>query len=102
MAKKRKPNQNVEQLQPDFLLCRDLMHPWQPYDAKIDRKAGEIHRILKCPRCATERDQVLNMDGSIIRNSYRYPDGYQMEGVGQLSARDRAHVRMLNMTRFSS
>ena len=78
----------------EFLLCRDLGHAWAPHDVRVSRKLGEIHRVLQCRSCPTQRTQVLSMDGEIRRNRYEYPEGYVLRGLGHLSVADRAAVRV--------
>jgi hypothetical protein len=86
----------IDDIRDEFLLCRDLGHAWAPHDVKISRKYGEIHRILQCRSCPTQRTQILSMDGEIKRSRYEYPEGYVLKGVGYLSVADRAHVRVIS------
>lgn len=91
-----KPQQSIDDIPDEFLLCRDLGHAWAPFDVKISRKYGEIHRVLQCRSCPTQRTQILSMDGSIMRSKYEYPENYVLTGVGRLSSADRAHVRVMS------
>lgn len=87
---------NYAELSPDFLLCRDLRHPWQPYTAEIDKRSRTIERVLICPRCAAERTDVMDRFGDILRSRIKYPPGYLVTG-GRLTSDDRASIRLLNM-----
>lgn len=94
MTSTEKLQQSIEDIPEEFLLCRDLGHAWAPHDVKISRKYGEIHRVLQCRSCPTQRTQILEMDGSIKRSRYEYPEGYVLSGVGHLSIADRASIRV--------
>ena len=96
MAAVEKARQSIDDIPDEFLLCRDLGHAWAPHDVKISRKFGEIHRILQCRSCPTQRTQILDMDGYAKRSRYEYPEGYVLRGVGRLSVADRAHVRVIS------
>jgi hypothetical protein len=85
-------------MEPDYLLCRDLRHPWQPYDAKRDSKSKTITRVLVCPRCGTLRHDVMDYFGFVLSQRYTYPKGYKMPG-GPMVSGDRAMIRLLNTTR---
>ncbi len=85
---------SIDDIPDDYLLCRDLGHAWAPHDVKVSRKAGEIHRVLKCRNCPTERTQILSTSGFIVRSRYEYPEGYVLPGIGRLSSDDRAHIRV--------
>lgn len=91
-----KPQHTIDDIPDEFLLCRDLGHAWAPHDVRISRKYGEIHRILQCRSCPTQRTQILSLDGEIKRSRYEYPEGYVLVGVGHLSVADRAHVRVMS------
>lgn len=88
------PPQSVDDIPSEYLICRDLGHAWAPHDVKISRKYGEIHRVLKCRQCPTQRTQVLSIDGGLKRNKYDYPEHYTLRGVGRLTVDDRAHIRV--------
>lgn len=96
MSAAEKEPKSVEDIPDEFLLCRDLGHAWAPYDVRVSRKAQEIHRILQCRTCPTQRTQILSLDGEIRRSKYDYPEGYVLSGVGHLTVADRAHVRVMS------
>lgn len=86
-----------------FLACRDFGHAWRPHDVRIDKKYAEIHRVFACLHgCGTERTQVLSQQGYIVRNFYAYAEGYVLNGVGRLSAEDRAEIRMMGTNYLKS
>lgn len=104
MAKTDNSQQSIEDIPEEFLLCRDLGHAWAPFDVKVSRKAQEIHRILQCRSCPTQRIQILDTNGYRLRSKYVYPEDvdkdaapYKLKGVGRLSADDNASVRVMSI-----
>lgn len=80
------PEQFAETLSDKALHCRELGHVWRPHTVTFDELARCYERSLRCTSCRTVRSQVLDARGHVIRNSYRYPDGYlaqHVERVGQ-------------------
>lgn len=94
MTKPDEHPQTIDDIPTEYLICRDLGHAWAPHDVKISRKYGEIHRVLQCRQCPTQRTQVLGIDGGLKKNRYEYPEHYTLRGVGRLSIDDRAHIRV--------
>lgn len=92
----------IDDIPEEFLLCRDLGHSWRPFDVKVSRKYGEIHRILQCRSCPTQRTQILELDGTIKRSRYTYPDEYVLPGIGRMSSADRAQVRVMSTGHMKS
>ena len=87
------------QLKQEFMLCRDLMHPWEPYTAKRVDKGFE--RTLACPRCGTYKTQVLSAQGFVLRTRISYPPGYLLpKGSGPLTSDARASLRVQNLKEF--
>jgi hypothetical protein len=87
----------IEALPDAYLLCRELGHTWKPWRASTDGRAYD--RVLKCPRCKTERHQVLTMRGHVVSNRYEYPERYLTKGLGSLSGDDRDSLRLASLTR---
>lgn len=87
----------IEQMSAQSLICRDLMHSWRPHTAwKID---GGFERTLRCIVCETERVEVLNSFGEVLRRHYSYADGYLVPGTGRLDAADRGKIRLAGILR---
>jgi len=82
-------------MEPKFLECRDLMHPWVPHRARRVGRAYE--RTLFCPRCTAEKDQQIDSQGTIVSSRIRYPEGYVMKGVGHLRSDARAELRLASI-----
>lgn len=75
-----KPEQ-IGQMDGDWLLCRELGHPWKHQSfAKAADGPGFI-RVLKCPRCETTRHDRVSHWGHVVGRRYEYPGGYTLKGV---------------------
>ena len=85
-------------LDQSHLLCRELGHLWSPWTAGLTDGGGYV-RILRCPRCLTERHQVLDGRAHVVSNVYRYPDGYQHKGLGRIVGEGRDMLRLESITR---
>lgn len=70
-----------------YLECRPGMsgHSWKwQTDFKILRNSSgeisEFSRLRRCSRCKTESVKVYDgATGQLLRRSYTYPDGYQID-----------------------
>lgn len=79
------------------LWCRDVQHSWGPYTAEPDGR-GFI-RVLKCGNCGLKKEQILTKDGFIVRSRMLdYPVGYLRVGEGRLTKKDRAAIRVRNLS----
>lgn len=55
----------------------------------------------KCSRCKTERSQTYTRSGTRVGTGrYRYPDGYQLKGLGFLDEDGRDAFRLASITRL--
>lgn len=84
----------VEHWSAQQLLCRRFGHAWDTYTAqRLPGRKGwdEVHR---CVRCDSLRHQVLDKDGDITAKSYRYAEGYILDGLGRLTGVDRGVIRV--------
>jgi hypothetical protein len=92
---------NVDIIPEAFLWCRDVMHAWDPYTARVAlNKASrrrEMHQVLICTRCGTLKTRVMTLQGETLRNSYSYPDGYLQNEQGAMTPADRAMIRRINL-----
>lgn len=57
------------------LHCRELGHVWRPNTVGSVPGGGYV-RSLRCTSCRTEREQVLDGSGTVLKNRYVYPEGY--------------------------
>lgn len=99
--RRRKPRRGdsvgqwIQALPQGFIECRDLGHIWRPYRAWWDNDAKAYRRAMRCPRCFTERVQLLSASGAILSGHYVYAEGYSKpEGTGTLDADGRATLRL--------
>lgn len=92
------------QIPEEFLWCRDFMHAWDPYDFHVRRNAvtrrNELNEVVRCVRCGTIKTRIMASNGDILRNSYQYPNGYQLKDQGLMTAVDRATIRRMNYQRI--
>lgn len=85
-----------------YLACRELGHTWRPWRATWDAATRAYERELRCPRCKTERRQLVSATGHAITNSYRYPEGYQAKHVAHEVRVSRDVFRLEALTRYLS
>lgn len=89
----------AESMPMSYLQCRDFGHSWRPYSAAYHAGDRTYVRTQRCPRCKTFRDQELSERGTQLRSSYRYADGYLMEGLGRIVGDGRDALRLASITR---
>lgn len=66
-----------------FYRCYTLGHAWTDYDSDwATASDGLVPMTLRCERCATERREWIDTDGSVYSRTYHYPEGYQY-GTGE-------------------
>lgn len=79
-----KKTKGIRKLDNEFLSCREINHPWVELDTDHVREYypkpsfGWL-RVFLCPRCETERRDIIDTYGEVTSRSYNYPDGYQLE-----------------------
>jgi hypothetical protein len=86
------PDEALEQMTDESITCRDLAHSWKPWRARMIE--GGFERTLKCRTCTTERVELLDSYGRLVRRKYEYADGYIVPGTGRMDADFRAQVRL--------
>lgn len=82
-----------------FLQCRELGHVWKPYTAAFDQEHNSFARVLRCPRCRTERHETLSTRGAKLASHYVYPEGYTTDGLGRIVGEGRDALRVESITR---
>lgn len=88
----------VEKAPDETLICRIMRHMYDVQTSTVERMGARISCTQSCSRCGVERTQHLNRRGRIIRNSYTYPNGYKIDGVGTLDGDDLGKLRILVYT----
>ena len=81
------------------LECRDERHDWRRMSARWLPEAGVFERKRKCRRCKTVKTQRLSELGTVVSNTYDYPDGYQTSGLGRLAGDSLAAMRLVSVHR---
>jgi len=79
------------------LLCRDFGHSWRPWTAQWVPQRRQYVEALVCVRCECVRKRLLDEYGAMLGNSYDYPDGYLVHGVGRLTGDDRNDLRLAGL-----
>lgn len=84
------------------LTCRTLGHAWE-HEITFVVKQGLFELHFKCLRCPTTRIDDWTSRGLIDGRAYRYPDGYQIEGLSSWGGRKtfNQNVRAELVTRLS-
>lgn len=88
--------EQIQHLSDNALVCRDLMHAWavdRPY-YRVNVEGGVrggfyVERTKGCMRCSTQRVELFRVFRDrleLIRSHYKYPEGYLIEGAGNLQA----------------
>lgn len=96
---KQPVKKDVSSVDEKFLDCRDIGHNWRKIQIVEDKKNKKFVRTVACQNCTTERVQVLDNLGYILKAHYRYVAGYLLDGAGYLTADDRAVMRLRNLRR---
>jgi hypothetical protein len=78
----------------DFIVCRDLGHPWRKHNARLIPRDNCYEQTFICPRCGTERVRFLSLSGAILDSHYQYAEGYEVKGIGRLTGSDRDRIRL--------
>lgn len=90
----------IDDIPDQFLWCRDFLHAWDAYDFHVRRNAvtrrNEMNQVVRCVRCGTIKTRIMTTSGEILRNSYQYPDGYQLKDQGFMTPADRGMIRRIN------
>jgi hypothetical protein len=83
----------VTGMKTEHLQCRDFGHAWAPYTVESVPQRKVYIETLRCDRCHTHRLRIIKRDGSLVGGSYRYVEGYRVEGMGRVSVTSRAVMR---------
>lgn len=97
--------ERIQGLDQDHIRCRDLGHIWREFvPSGASRPKFGWRRSLRCdPKrggCGAERHEVIDMQGNIDSRNYRYPDGYEMRGLGRQGGLSKHYFRREYLVRL--
>lgn len=104
--KKVKPGKfirsEIKNIPRGYLMCRTYRHAWKLYDARENRNnpAKRYVQELVCTRCNTFRAIFMDEEARIKGGAYFYPEGYVLDGIGHLTAGERAYIRLMTMDKI--
>jgi CobQ-like glutamine amidotransferase family enzyme len=90
----------VAHMQTTHIQCRDFGHAWQPYTVERIPQRKRWAETLRCSRCRTHRVRFITETGALVGSTYRYVEGYRVEGVGRMDAGARAVMRLAVLQRL--
>jgi hypothetical protein len=89
----------AEQWSESVLECRDTGHHWERARASHIRRLHYYTVIHICSRCGMFRTREMSESGHVYANSYTYPDGYLLKGLGRIAGEAKDAIRALALTR---
>lgn len=74
----------IDNLSDRQLRCRDIGHTWTlPFNRDDFNEDEKIwNRRLTCSMCGTERREIVDFTGVVLKRRYKYVRGYQLKGSG--------------------
>lgn len=67
-----------------FVTCRTFGHSWFSIEAERNPRVGWYMK-LRCERCGTERNDIVDRNGTVERRSYKHPAGYRLAKADNLT-----------------
>lgn len=92
------PQTFIREMSEESITCRDLSHTWRPFSARRI-EGGGYERTVRCATCGSDRVELLDRWGQLVRRHYDYADGYLVPGMGRMDSEFRAHVRLTSLLR---
>lgn len=89
--------QIAARLSDNYLFCRDFGHEWKLYRQRPNGR--NIERDMWCPSCKTNRKQIVNRRGEVVKNRYDYDPSYLISGFGHLGLRGKSVLRVESINR---
>jgi hypothetical protein len=80
------------------LHCRDYGHSWRPYAARHVPSERVYEQTLRCSRCRTLRERLLDERGNVVSSHYNYAEHYLVKGMGRLDGEERGLIRLASVT----
>jgi hypothetical protein len=87
----------IDAMPESHIHCRDYGHSWRPFTASYDARERCYVQQLRCTRCRTLRQRLLDTHGQVIKSAYVYADNYLVKGIGRLGAEARGEVRLASV-----
>jgi hypothetical protein len=87
----------IEQMPESHVHCRDYGHAWRPYTASFNARERCYEQSLRCTRCRTIRQRLLDTHGQVLHSQYVYADGYLVTGMGRLAADAKGEMRLASI-----
>jgi hypothetical protein len=85
-----------------YLICRSLLgHSWDENKGTVDIVNLTYFWSVPCSRCTTVRTLKIGSHGVRKGNSYKWPEGYNLE-CGQLTKADLELLRGIALRRLLS
>jgi hypothetical protein len=104
------PRARIAATAADMVTCQTIGHCWYPIDADRRPAFGWLWS-LRCDRCGTVRDDLVDHRGDLLSRGYRYPEGYRDAALntsraerrrGLLTAEPQRRVVRLHRPRAAS
>lgn len=97
VADPREVAKAAKQLSVEFVSCRAYGHNWRLARAtKVTH--GHIEVWIDCPRCKTNRRELISRTGEVLSRSRDYAEGYLLHGLGRIT--DRSAFRRESVDRM--
>ena len=87
----------IEAMRDSHMQCRDFGHSWRPRAVESVPQRRQWLQQLRCSRCGTVRQRLIDEYGAQLGGGYVYPDGYLTKGLGRLTGTDRDHLRLASL-----
>lgn len=87
----------IEAMRESHMQCRDFGHSWRPRAVESVPQRRQWLQLLRCSRCGTVRQRLIDEYGAQLGGGYVYPDGYLTKGLGRLTGSDRDHLRLASL-----
>ena len=79
------------------LHCRDYGHSWRPFTARYVSDQRVYEQVLRCTRCRTRRERLLDGHGQVVSSQYKYAARYVVKGMGRLVGDERGMIRLASI-----
>lgn len=81
--------------------CRELGHHWRATDAVHVARLRYYRIRHTCERCGIVRTRELSDTGHVYAQTYDYPEGYLIVGLGRIAGDGKDAVRLAAIRRIA-